>query len=384
MLTRTALDSLAGAVARTCRAGLDPDALRVAVLPLLRRALPVDALWWAATDPATLLFTRSHREELPEDSGPYFVDNEFLTVDVNKWTELATDPVGVRTLMEVTQGRPGSSARYRDIFAPLGLEDELRAVLRSRGSAWGYLCLHREAARSAFSADEVRFVRRLAPHLGEGIRIGLLRKACDLEPSHDGPGLVLLTKDGTVTGTNDAAGEWLADLGGRSTGSGGSHGFHGSGGSDLPIEISALATTLRRVAATGQPLPRLRVLTRSGRWAVLHASWMGTGDDATVAVIIEEAAASDIAPMIMAAYGLTDRERTITGLICQGRSTRQIADTLHLTTDTVQDHLKSVFDRTGVHSRGELVATILRRDYLARAMAGEQPDRTGAFPAVRL
>jgi DNA-binding CsgD family transcriptional regulator len=111
---------------------------------------------------------------------------------------------------------------------------------------------------------------------------------------------------------------------------------------------------------------------------------MGTGDDATVAVIIEEAAASDIAPMIMAAYGLTDRERTITGLICQGRSTRQIADTLHLTTDTVQDHLKSVFDRTGVHSRGELVATILRRDYLARAMAGEQPDRTGAFPAVRL
>jgi DNA-binding CsgD family transcriptional regulator len=68
--------------------------------------------------------------------------------------------------------------------------------------------------------------------------------------------------------------------------------------------------------------------------------------------------------MIMAAYGLTDRERMICALVCQGLSTRQIADRLHLVSDTVQDHLKSVFDRTGVHSRGELVAAVLQRDYL--------------------
>ena len=58
MLTGPALDKLAGAVARACRAGLDPDALRAAVLPRLREVVPVDALWWAAADPATLLFTR--------------------------------------------------------------------------------------------------------------------------------------------------------------------------------------------------------------------------------------------------------------------------------------------------------------------------------------
>jgi DNA-binding CsgD family transcriptional regulator len=66
----------------------------------------------------------------------------------------------------------------------------------------------------------------------------------------------------------------------------------------------------------------------------------------------------------MAAYGLTDRERTITALVCQGLSTRRIVAQLHLTADTVQDHLKSVFDKTGVHSRGELVATILARTYV--------------------
>jgi DNA-binding NarL/FixJ family response regulator len=62
-------------------------------------------------------------------------------------------------------------------------------------------------------------------------------------------------------------------------------------------------------------------------------------------------------------------------------STRQIADQLHLIADTVQDHLKSVFDRTGVHSRGQLVATIFQRDYLPHAIAGDPLSPAGAFRA---
>jgi hypothetical protein len=139
MLTGPALDTLAASIARSCRSGLDLDELRAAVLPQLRRAIPIDALWWAAADPATLLFTRSYREELPAESGPYFVANEFLHTDVNKWTDLAQDPAGVATLMQATEGQPSTSDRYRDIFAPLGLQDELRAVLRVRGACWGYV-----------------------------------------------------------------------------------------------------------------------------------------------------------------------------------------------------------------------------------------------------
>jgi DNA-binding CsgD family transcriptional regulator len=368
MLTGPALDNLAAAVIRASRSALDPDALRAAVLPRLRKAVPVDALWWASADPATLLFTRSYREELPAESGPYFVENEFLRQDVNKWTELARDPAGVRTLMQATGGHPARSARYRDIFEPMGLQDELRAVLRTRGACWGYLCLHREAAQAAFSRDEARFVRRLAPHLAEGLRIGLLRQACDLPDTADGPGLVMLATDGAVTGMNDAAGRWLEDLGGRAD------------GSDLPIEISALAVRLRRLPATEPAMPRLRVRTRSGRWAVLHASWMNSRASSAITVIIDKAAPAQIAPLIMTAYGLTDREKTISALVCQGMSTRQISARLHLTTDTVQDHLKSVFDRTSVHSRGELVAMILQRDYLPHAFAGSLSP-TGAFAA---
>jgi DNA-binding CsgD family transcriptional regulator len=366
MLTGPALDNLTAAIAAECRSGLDLDALRARVLPQLRRAVPVDALWWAAVDPATLLFTRAYREELPADSGPYFVENEFLHDDVNKWTDLARDPAGVRTLMQVTGGKPEASDRFRDVFAPLGLQDELRAVLRVRGTCWGYVCLHRQTGH-VFSQAEAQFIRKVAPHLAEGIRQGLLLRACELEGPASGPGLILLAADGGIAGTNQAAGPWLEELGGDPA------------GSDLPVEIRALATMLRRLDPTEPAMPRLQVRAKSGRWAVLHASWMNYQDGKAIAVVVEEAAPAEVAPVIMTAYGLTARERRITALVCQGLSTRQIAGRLHLTADTVQDHLKSVFDRTGVHSRGELVAAVLHRDYLPHAIAGDSIDRSGAF-----
>jgi DNA-binding CsgD family transcriptional regulator len=368
MLTGPAADNLVAAVASACRSGLDANALRAEVLPRLRKAVPVDALWWASADPATLLFTTSYREELPEASGPYLVENELLHPDVNKWTELSRDPAGVGTLMRATGGHPARSDRYRDIFAPLGLQDELRAVLRIRDTCWGYLCLHREAPH-AFTAGEVRFVQRLAPHLGEGLRMGLLRQACHVSDGPGGPGLVMLAADGGVAGLNEAAGEWLEDLGGNAE------------GSELPIEISALAVRLRHLAPADPAMPRLKVRTRSGRWAILHASWLNAPAGKLMTVIVQDAAAADVAPVIMAAYGLTDREQTISALVCQGMSTRQIAGRLHLTADTVQDHLKSVFNRTGVHSRGQLVATIFERDYLPRVIAGDPVSTAGSFRA---
>ena len=60
----------------------------------------------------------------------------------------------------------------------------------------------------------------------------------------------------------------------------------------------------------------------------------------------------------MAAYGLTRQERQITGLVARGASTREIASGLFIAETTVQDHLKAIFDKTGAHSRRELVATL--------------------------
>jgi DNA-binding NarL/FixJ family response regulator len=83
----------------------------------------------------------------------------------------------------------------------------------------------------------------------------------------------------------------------------------------------------------------------------------------------------------MLAYGLTNQEQTVTGLVCRGLATREIAERLPISAHTVQDHLKSIFDKTGVRSRRELVAAILQEQYLPRAMTGQPVGRSGFFQA---
>jgi DNA-binding CsgD family transcriptional regulator len=360
------LENLTGAIVEICRSGLHPDALRDRVLIRLRRAVPFDAAFWSTVDPATLLFTQPHQEGIPAETVPYFVQNEFLDDDVNKWTALARGRAGAGTLVDATAGDLDASARYRDIFRPLGLGDELRAVLRAGGVCWGVICLHREAG-GRFSEDEVLYVRRLAPHLAGAIRAGLLLASVEPADVIDSPGLVVVAGDGSVASITEAGERWLDEL--QRPGS----------GRHLPMEVRALAATLQRSEVGAIGLPRVRVRTRAGSWAVLHASRLTIAGAPAVAVIIEEPSPAALAPLLMMAYGLTRQEQAVTRLVCRGLSTRELADRLHITPNTLQDHLKSIFDKTGVSSRRELVAAILQEQYLPRAMAGQRLAPSGFF-----
>jgi DNA-binding CsgD family transcriptional regulator len=362
-----ALENLTAAILETCRSGLAPEALRDGVLRRLRRAVPFDAAFWSTVDPTTLLFTKPHQEEIPAETIPYFIQNEFLDADVNKWTALARERLGVRTLAQATGGDLDASPRYRDIFRPLGLGDELRAVLRGGGASWGYMCRHREAG-APFSSQEVAYVQRLAPHLAEGIRAGILVASTELGDVADAPGLVLVAPDGSLLSTTEAGERWLEELGAG-----------GPAHPGVPIEVRGLAAMLRGPDVTPNGLPRLRVRTRTGRWAVLHASRMAIAESDAIAVVIEEPSPAELAPVLMMAYGLTKQEQTLTGLVCRGLSTAEIADRLHITPNTIQDHLRSIFDKTGVSSRRELVASILQEQYLPRAMARQPLGACGFF-----
>ncbi|MGA5285595.1 helix-turn-helix domain-containing protein [Streptomyces pseudogriseolus] len=74
---------------------------------------------------------------------------------------------------------------------------------------------------------------------------------------------------------------------------------------------------------------------------------------------VHPAPAADVAERLLLAYGLTPRERDVLARVVAGLPSRTIAVELHITAATVQDHLKSVFAKTGVRSRSELVATVL-------------------------
>jgi len=129
-----------------------------------------------------------------------------------------------------------------------------------------------------------------------------------------------------------------------------------------------------------------RVLSREGRWLVLHGAALVT-KAARVAVIVEPADSIRITPLLMAAYGLTDREQEVTRLVLSGDSTRQIAQRLFLSPHTVQEHLKSVFEKSGVRSRRELVGKVFFTHYEPRLRdnerraAADRPLRGGPMPA---
>jgi DNA-binding CsgD family transcriptional regulator len=129
-------------------------------------------------------------------------------------------------------------------------------------------------------------------------------------------------------------------------------------------------------------MPRARVRGTSGRWLAIYASRarQTSTERANTAVVIEEARPSEIAPLIIRAYGLSPREARVTSLVLRGLSTKEIAAEISLSPYTVQDHLKVIFAKFGLRSRRELVARILDQYHRPRfGLGGNPPEADGAL-----
>jgi len=103
---------------------------------------------------------------------------------------------------------------------------------------------------------------------------------------------------------------------------------------------------------------------------LVRGSTLGDGPGARAVVILEGLRPPELAPLIAHAHGLTARERAVTQLVAQHLATAEIAARLFLSPYTVQDHLKAIFDKVGVRTRGELVARRYFDHYAPRLADG--------------
>lgn len=65
------------------------------------------------------------------------------------------------------------------------------------------------------------------------------------------------------------------------------------------------------------------------------------------------------ADLLARACGLSTREREVFDHLVVGRDTAEVSRLMFVSPSTVQDHLKSVFDKTGVRNRRTLLARAL-------------------------
>ena len=340
---------------------------------ILKRAVPFDGIGLLTVDPATLLPTAEIvdarlgvNDGIVDETWPRFIEIELCEPDFNKFSALARRGRRAASLSESTRGDLHRSLRYRELCQSIGFGDEVRVLCADSTGTWGAITLARESGSRSFDAAEVGLLESLAPLLADGLRRASILGEVETSRARSATGVVVLGPDNSITATTAGADRLLGDLVAG-----------GPPGAELPIAVLSVAAQARRIAGAhgtdseaggsgSTSFARARVRTAQGNWVIVRGSVLGDTPAPSVVVLIEEAQPPELAPLIADAYGLTERERRVTELVAKGFSSNDIARQLHMSAYTAQDHLKSIFDKTGTSSRGELVARLFFDHYAPR------------------
>lgn len=345
---------------------LPTAALLCAVDELVEQVVPSDATCWSTFDPATTMLTSAVGRNLDEGSNDAvrFMELEYVVQAPGHYRELVTRPDPL-----VVQHAEVAAAEHVEVgehLSAMGLGQELRIVLRHQGIGWGGVGLMRRTGAAPFDDDEQRFLRHVAPTITVAIRASLVRSANEpvvIDPDRQGPAVVIV--DGVeVVEATPAAQRWLEEIGAADR-------DHGP----MPAVLSAVAVA----AANGRTVAQ-RARTAEGTWLVLRSAPLEGGRGI---VTIDEAGPPDVVAILGAALGLSGRETEVVIEVLRGSSTKEIASSLHMSSYTVQDHLKSVFAKAGVNSRRELIADIFFGIYAPRLGRTVGPDGFFAEPPPR-
>jgi DNA-binding CsgD family transcriptional regulator len=172
---------------------------------------------------------------------------------------------------------------------------------------------------------------------------------------HLGLPSVIVSREGRITWMNEAARGLFGDLVGVI-----------SLANTVVPEHAPLARREFERKLDGVPFTdyEVDVITRDGsRARAMISSVPIPGDDPDRAVFAVALLDEQLLPPAEA--DLTPRQRQVLHLLAQGGSTEQIAAELHLTTETVRNHIRHVLKGLGAHSRLEAVV-LARRPGLIR------------------
>jgi DNA-binding CsgD family transcriptional regulator len=313
----------------------DVREFRAAVVEVLARAVGFDWFVWVLTDPATEVGVDPFAVVPDLGQLSQLVRLKYLT-SVNRWTQLGS----VASLGVDPERSPLWSAAQRQH----GVVDVTSAVFRDGFGCWGFLDLWSTRHPSRAELD---LLSQLVPVLTRGLRRGQslsFADAAESQPSPPGAAVILLDDELCITGQTSTSRSWLARL------------LPPTDSSD-PVPAAALnvaAQLLAREAGVDNHPAAARVHLSHGEWVTLKAARLEPGG--MIAVTLESSTAAERLDLFARSHALSVRERQLLTILAEGADTKKVAAQMFVSEHTVQDHLKSVFRKTGTHNRRTLLS----------------------------
>ena len=335
---------------------------------MVREVIGFDAYVWLLTDPDTSVGAAPLADVPCIKELPSLIKAKYAT-RLNRWTVLQRQASPVALLHAATHGDLARSRLWRDVLSRYAIADVASAVFTDQFGCWGFLDLWRNDASPPFSSAEAEFIASVVAHLTAALRRCQARTFIQPATPHRrqvGPVVLTLDDDLGITSRTAASQAWLDVL--------------------LPPDPDerAIPASVYNVAAqlvaAEEGIDEHPASTRThladGFWLTLRAARFSADERepdapasgaATLVVTIEEASASERTDLFSRAFGLSAREHEVLGLLAAGSDTRTMARQMSRSEHTVQDHLKSIFAKTGAHDR----VTVLSR---ALGTRGATPD----------
>ena len=310
-----------------------------------------DRWCWPLADPRTLLPLGGAAEHDYGPGVPRVLELEYSGDDFAAMDVLARRSTPVGSLMRETGGDLARSPRWDEILRTVGIGDEAAAACRDALGCWGWVKAYRDRGDRPFDDDDLELLASAGSTLGAALRRGCTAAAPGSAHEPAAPGVIVLNPDLSVASRTAGARAWIDALPAA--------GLFAAWGM-LPAIVYPVATRARG----GQAAAGAHALERAvdGRWVAIEAASLEGDGAAKIAVTLRAAAPAETFDLLCRAYALTSRAGCRRALVASNSDTRAVTERLVISRHTIQDHLKSIFQKVGVGSRRELLATFSAPD----------------------
>lgn len=346
-MSRPTLRDAAERIDRLGRGCVDGRELRKLLLNEIAGRVRFDSYVWVLTDPESEVGSDPLADVPSTIELPRLIRLKYSTA-LNRWTRLVSPPVAC--LHGATKGRLDQSLVWRELWSGYGVTDVASVVFRDRFGCWAFLDLWRTGGAPLFTHRDVDYLTIIAPKVTARLRRvqAITFVTVRAEPDRHGPVVLVLSPELAVTAQTADTDAYLRAL-------------VPPNGDGQPVPAGAYNVGAQLIAqerGVDNHPARARVYLKPGRWLSLSAARMAGPEpaNADIAVTIERASAPERMDLFARAHGLSRRESELLVALSRGSDTRQLAAELFVSENTIQDHLKAIFEKTGTRTRGALLA----------------------------